>query len=389
MALVPLTYNLRSLFARRSSTLLTVFSVAATVAVLAGVISLQQGFQTLFAERGREDLAVLLRPGATSEGESSFPRDRAEILIKESPEFALTDDGRPLASGELFLAVRRFKESGGETNVPIRGVQPMTFAIHGDDLRITEGRGFEPGADEVIVGRGLVGRIRDCHVGDVLQLNTTPFRVVGIFESKGAFESEIWGDADRMMEALQRNGFSRVIATLTDPSELAPLAERLATDKRVPAKVLSEREYLTSQTSALSATLLLLGLFLALVMGTAAVFTGTNAMLSAITTRTHEIGILLSLGFRPWAVFLSFLLEAILLGLLGGALGCLVVLPLNGVRTGTMNFQTFTEFAFAFRATPTVLATSIGFALFLGIVGGAWPAWRAARLTPTQALRRH
>jgi putative ABC transport system permease protein len=310
MALVPLQYNLRSLWVRRGATFLTVCSVAATVAVLAGVLSLQQGFASIYAERGRTDLGVFLRLGANSEGESFFDRERVAVLGKETSEIAQDGKGQPLASGELYLAVRRRKADGGETNVPIRGVQQPTFAIHGEDFRIVDGRNFTPGTDEVIVGAGLQQRLSDLRTGDVLQVNVVPFRVVGVFEHKGGYRSEIWGDADRMMEALQRPGFSRVLATLKPGTDVAALAARLKDDKRAPAEVKSERAYLQSQTSALSGFLIVIGAFLAVIMGIAAVFTGTNAMLAAVAARTHEVGILLATGFRPMAVFTSFLFEA-------------------------------------------------------------------------------
>lgn len=388
MALVPLNYTVRSLFTRRSTTILTICSMGATVAVLAGVLALQQGFATMFVEHGRTDLVVLLRPGATSEGESAFPRDRSDILIKSSPEIALGSDGQPLASAEVYLAVRRFKVDGGETNVPIRGVQPKTFEIHGDGLQIVNGRNFQPGTDEVIVGQSLVGRIRNCQIDATIMLNTTPFKVVGVFNSKGSFQSEIWGDADRMLAALNRRSFSRLIAVLKDPSKVEAFSKRLENDKQVPAKLQTEKAYLESQTLALSVTFFFLGSLLAVIMGIAAVFTGTNAMLSALTARMGEIGILMSVGYRPFAIFLAFQLEAIVIGLAGGLLGCLLVLPLNGIRTGTTNFSTFTEVAFAFRTTPLVLAVAIGFSIFLGLFGGAIPAIRAARMKPTEALRR-
>lgn len=388
MALVPFSYTFRSLFERRSSTALTVVAMGATVATLAGVLSLQQGFQTLFTESGRDDLVVLLRKGANAEGESGFPRDRADILIKSQPEVALDEGGRPLASGELYLAVRRKKEDGGETNVPIRGVQQASFAIHGEHLRIIEGQRLAAGADEVIVGKSLVGRIRDCRLGAVIQLNTTPFRVVGVFDHDGPYASEIWGDADRMSEALERPGFSRVLAQLRPGADVKGMAARLDADKQVPCKVLTERAYLSAQTGFLSGALLVLGFFLASIMGVAAVFTGTNTMLAALAARTHEVGILLAIGFRPFPIFLSFLVESMLIGLMGGLVGCLMTLPLDGLRTGTTNFNTFTEVAFAFRITPTVLVTATIFALGLGVFGGTVPAILAARMRPTQALRR-
>ncbi len=389
MALLPLRYNLRSLFVRKASTLLTIASIAATVAVLASMLALGQGFSTLFAERGRDDLAVILRKGAGSEGESSFDRESAQILIKGSPEIALAaDSGAPLASAELYLAIRRRKVDGGETNVPIRGVEPASFAIHGPDLVVAEGRRFERGSDELIVGRGLVDRIRDCSVGQVFVINTTPFRIVGVFDAKGAYASEVWGDAERLMAALNRPTYSRLLAVVKGPGELEAMAARLTIDQRVPAKAMSEQAYLKSQTEAMSGLFGVLGFVLAFIMGLAAIFTGTNALLAALSSRTHEIGVLLSMGYRPFAVFVSFLVEAALLGLFGGLLGCLLVLPLDGLRTGAMNFDTFSEFTFAFRTTPRVLVTAVVFAIVLGLVGGAIPAAKAALLRPVEALRR-
>lgn len=384
MALVPLSYNVRSLLVRRSATVLTVVSIGATVAVVAGVLALQQGFATLFSDSGRDDVVVFLRKGAQSEGESIFPRDRIDVIKKSLPELATDADG-PLAAAEMYLAVRLKKVSGGETNVPIRGVEPASVKIRGDGFKI-EGRMLTQGSDEVIVGRKLSQRIRNCGLGDVIQLNTTPMKVVGIFDTAGPFGSEMWGDVERLQKALQRPVYSRVVATLKPGTDVAAFKEKMANHTEVPSKVLTEREYLTSQTKALSGVLIGLGVFLALIMGTAAVFTGTNTMLAALAARSHEIGILLAIGFRPFSIFLSFLFEALLLGFLGGVLGCLIVLPLHGVDTGTTNFQTFSEVAFAFRVTPAVLVASVVFAALLGVAGGVIPAWTAAQKLPTDAL---
>jgi ABC-type antimicrobial peptide transport system permease subunit len=386
--LVPFTYNLRSLWVRRAATLLTLLGIAATVATVAGVLALQQGFASLYASSGRQDLAVILRPGSTSEGLSTFRREGALKIAKGTPEFALDDDGQPLAGLECYLAVRRFRVSGGETNVPLRGVQPATFKIRGDEVRVVEGRNFEPGADEVIVGRRITDRIRDCRVGDVLTINVTPFRVVGVFECDGPFESEIWGDFDRMLTALERFGPNRVLAQLVPEADVKALSARLKSDPDSPAEAKTELDYMSSQTEALSFVLIFLSGFLGVVMGVAAVFTATNTMLSAIASRSHEIGILLATGFRPIPIFISFLFEAVVLGLFGGLVGAILILPLNGIETGTTNWATFTEVAFNFRVTLPVLATAIFFSLALGLVGGTWPAWRAARMRPTEALRR-
>lgn len=388
MALVPLSYTYRSIIGRSSATALTIVGTGATVAVLAGVLALQQGFQTLFAQGGRDDVAMFLRKGATSEGESSYPVDRAEIVKKSTPEIALDAAGRPLASGEMYLAVRRRKLDGGETNVPIRGIEQASIAIHGDALRIVEGRWLEPGKNEVCVGRSLTTRIQDAQVGQQLRINTMSFQVVGVFDHDGPYASEIWGDAQVMSQVLERPGFNRILATLKPGTDVAALTQRLDGDKQVPSKVLTERAYLEGQTQGLSFVLIGLGTFLAIIMGTAAVLTGTNTMLAALASRTHEVGILLAIGFRPHSIFLSFMLESVFLGLLGGVVGCLMILPVNGVRTGTTNFQTFTEVAFAFRVTPLVLGVAVGFSLVLGVLAGTLPALFAAMLRPTQALRR-
>jgi len=412
--LIPLRYNLRHLVVRKTATLLTVLGIAATVAIFAGVLSLEAGFRTLFEESGRDDLLVFLRPGTVSEGESIVPREMADRLVKTLPEIrrgrAGTDggssgggeeheallrvppasreaDSAPLAAMELYLAVRRFRVGGGETNVPVRGLEPRSFDIYGDAVRIVEGRRFRPGTDEVIVGRRLVDRIRGCHLGDVIQLNTTPLNVVGVFESAGPFASEIWGDLDRMQATLSRPEPSRVVALVEPGTDVNALKKRLENDKETPAAVFTEREYLAAQTSALSGALRMLGIFLAIVMGTAAVFTAANTMLAAVASRTHEIGILRAAGFRPFPVFLAFLLESLALGLLGGAVGCVIVVPLHGLETGATNFNTFTEVSFAFRVTGEVLANAVVFSLVLGLLGGAIPAWKASHLPPVAALR--
>ncbi len=385
--LVPLRYNLRHLVVRKTATLLTVLGIAATVAIFAGVLSLEAGFRTLFEESGRDDLLVFLRPGTVSEGESVWRRPMADRLIKTLPEIRRDAEGAPLAAMELYLAVRRFRVGGGETNVPVRGLEPRSFDVYGDTVKIVEGRRFRPGTDEVIVGRRLVDRIRGCHLGDVIQLNTTPLNVVGVFDSQGPFASEIWGDLDRMQATLSRPEPSRVVALVEPGTDASALKKRLEEDKETPAAVFTEREYLAAQTSALSTALRMLGTFLAIVMGTAAVFTAANTMLAAVASRTHEIGILRAAGFRPFPVFLAFLLESLALGLLGGAVGCAIVVPLHGLETGATNFNTFTEVSFAFRVTPEVLANAVVFSLLLGLLGGAVPAWKASHLTPVSALR--
>ena len=389
MKLVPLSYSFRSLWVRRSATLLTVFSIGATVAMLASVLALQQGFETLYTETGREDVHILMRPGSTSEGLAAFPRSTVNILLKNLDEVAVDDKGRPLAAAESFLAVRLNKLGGaGETNVPIRGVQPRSFDLAASSWKLVDGRRFDPGTDQVIVGRKLVERIEHCRIGEVLEVNTTPFEVVGIFDGDGPESSEIWGDVERIMNALERSAFNRVIVKLKPGTDIEAFRDRMAVHAQQPATVQTEREYLAGQSGLISALLLLIAGILGFVMGLAAVFTSVNTMLSALVARTKEVGILLSIGYRPAAVFLAFMFEATLLGLVGGLIGCVLAIPVNGIETGTSNMQTFTEVAFAFKLSPGVLGTAVIFAVALGLVGGAWPALKASRLKPTDALRR-
>jgi len=384
---LPLGYTLRNIAVRRASAMFSALGIALTVAVFAGVISLRHGFEQVYKPRGATDLAVYLRPGTNSEGESGLSRRQVQILLKERPEIARDEKGRPLAAAEAFLAVYLELLDGGLVNVPLRGIQPTTLRLHGDALRLVEGRWPRFGSDEVVVGRPLTWRMRNCRLGDILPINATPFRVVGIFEHDGVYGSEIWGDVERVMDALDRPFYSRVIAKVRPGTDFKALAEDLLHDPRTPAKVLSERAYLRAQTTLFGGALTFLAVFLSGIMGVAAVLGAMNTMLAAVASRTHEIGVLLALGFRRQAVFLAFMAESALIGLLGGAAGCLLVLPFDGVRTGAMNWNTFTDISFRFDVTPDLLVRAFGMAFLLGILGGALPALRAAMLRPVDAFR--
>jgi putative ABC transport system permease protein len=384
---LPFNYSVRNIAVRRASAIFTAVGVAMTVAVFAGVISLRNGFEQLYQDRGREDRVIYLRPGATSEGESAIRRQQIEILIKERPEIARDDLGRPRAAAETYLAVYMEQVNGGTTNVPLRGVQPMSIELRGDELELVEGRWFTFGSDEVVVGRPLTERMLDCRLGDTLKINMTPFKVVGVFASESAEGGEVWGDVDRMMAALDRNIFQRVVADVVEGTDVVALAEELESDARVPVSVYSERDYLARQTVFTGGMLSFLATFLTVVMGVAAVLGSMNTMLASVASRTHEIGVLLAVGYRRTSIFLSFLMEAALIGVLGGALGLLIALPFNGTETGLANWNTFTDVSFAFTLTPGLALQSFLLAFVLGLVGGTLPAIRAARLKPVDAFR--
>ncbi|HTE06356.1 MAG TPA: ABC transporter permease, partial [Planctomycetota bacterium] len=320
-------------------------------------------------------------------GESGLQREKVDILVKERPEIARDAEGRPVAAGETFLAMFLEKLDGGKTNVPLRGIQPMSIPLRGDALRLVEGRWLEFGSDELVVGRRLVTRMKDCQVGQTLVLNLTPFRVVGVMDSEAADAGEIWGDADRMMEAMQRPSFQRVIARVVPGTDFAALSAQLEHDVRTPVSVSSEREYLGKQTTATGGMLQILALILTVIMGIAAVLGSVNTMLASVSSRTHEIGVLLAIGYSRLSIFTAFLVESALIGLIGGALGLLIALPFDGIETGMANWNTFTDVSFAFTLTPALALQSFVLAFALGLLGGALPALRAARLRPVEALR--
>jgi putative ABC transport system permease protein len=387
--LVPFRYPFRSLAVRWSPSVFSALGIGLTVAVLGGVLSLREGFQSLVGETGRDDVLVYVRPGAQSEGESivRYPKDSAVLMTR--PEIARDETGAPIAACESYLGINLEKSDGsGTTIVPVRGVEPMSFRIQGERLRVVDGRMPAFGADEVIVGRPLSKRIRDCRVGDTLVFNVTPFKVVGLFTHDGAYASEVWGDVVRITGATQRPFRQRLVALLAPGHDVSKIAAEIENDPQTPMKLQTERAYFAAQTSNLGGVLMVLATILTILMGTAAVLGAVNTMLAAVGARTREVGILVSLGYRGFSVFLSFLLEAGIIGLAGGLLGCLIVLPLNGLETGTTNWNTFTEVAFAFRVTPALLLRAVVVAVTLGLLGGAFPAWRASRLVPTAALRR-
>lgn len=390
MRLVPLHYTVRSLVVRWSPSLFSALGIGLTVAVLGGVLALREGFRALLAETGGEDVVVYLRPGAQSEGESIVRHPVDTNVLKVRPEVAVNQDGVPLAAAESYLGLKLDRIDGsGTTIVTVRGVEiPVSMEIHGARWRIVDGRAPAPGTDEVVVGRPLLARIRDTGIGSTLVFNVTPFRVVGVFHHDGAYASEIWGDVTRINAALERPFRQRFVARVRPGTNVPAVAAALEHDKQVPVKAQTERAYFASQTTALAGVLGYLAGILTTLMGAAAVLGAVNTMLAAVGARTREVGILMSLGYRSGPIFVCFLLEAALIGLVGGVLGALLVLPFDGIETSTTNWSTFTEIAFAFRVTPQILGTSILVALVLGTLGGAVPAWRASRLVPTAALRR-
>lgn len=384
-----LRYNLRSLVTRRGATALSVLSIGFSVGILVLVLSLARGFELSLSRTGRADNLVVLRQGATSEGESGVSRDEARLL-RVFPGVAPGPNGEPLAAAECYAALNLAKAGGGTANFTLRGVTLDSFAIR-DFVLVREGRKFQPGTHEVVVGKSLLGRIKGCRVGGMLELQDQSWPVVGALDSHGgAYDSEIWCDAEMFLQALNREGFQTMILRRASPAPRTgrdPMIEALNADKRLGVKAMSEPDYFASQSGMLGSVLQFVGYFIAGIMATGAAFGTAVTLLASLSERSREIGTLLALGFRPRQVLFGFLVEALALGLAGGVVGVLLALPVNNVATGTMNWQTWTEQAFAFRITADVVIAAVAFSTLVGVLSGLVPAWKASRVPPSVALR--
>jgi putative ABC transport system permease protein len=385
---LPLSYNFRNVRVRWQVTLLAVFGVALVVAVFAVLMSMSEGFAAALRTTGRHDNAMIVQRGSGSELTSGVPlADRNMIVVDE--RVARDASGQPLASWEWVIVVGLPRASDGQpANVTLRAVTPRAFEIRGG-ITIVEGRTFTPGLDEVIVGRKLKSRIRGLEVGGEVPYQQKRFRIVGLFESAGgAFESEIWGDFDTFGAIFQRGaGSNSLVVRMRDPAAIPELDRWIRAQPQMQLQALSERRYYEEQAGPLARTLRGLATFVAVVMGIGAVFGAINTMFAIVSSRTREIGTLRALGFSRRSILASFLVESVILAVIGGAIGCLLAFPMNGFSTGTGQTQSFSEIAFAFRITPGIVATGMAFAVAMGVLGGLLPALRAARMPITSALR--
>ena len=375
---------------RLGSALVIVVGIAGVAGVLVSVLAMGEGFRHTLASTGRPTRVIMLRAGSDAEMSSGIGRDQA-TLLGSLPGIARDGAGRPLVSAELFVMVDLPRH--GQTdpnNVPVRGVQPAAFAIR-DEIGIVEGRRFQRGVREVIVGRKAAREFAGLAVGSRIAFRDSDWTVVGTFESGGdVHESEIWADAEVAMSAFRRAGFQSVTATLADPSAagLDALKASIARDRRLSINVLREPEYYAKQASILSRLIGVLGYSVATFMAIGATFGALNCMYSAIASRQTEIATLRAIGFGGAPVVVSVMIEALALALVGGVLGgTLAYIYCDGASLSTLNFNTFSQVAFDFRVTAGLLAQGLVWALLIGAAGGLLPAIRAARLPVTVALR--
>jgi ABC-type lipoprotein release transport system permease subunit len=388
MMAIPLVYNVRNVLQRPVGTLTTAVGIGLTVAILVAALALAEGFRATLTSAGSPDNVVVLRKGADSEISSGIGRDAASV-IRGLPDIAAGPDGRPLCSSEMVV-VSNLHRLGqpGSSNVLLRGVDLATVGVRATP-KMVEGRAFTPGTDEVIVGKAIAHRFVDCGVGDVIVFQKRPFKVVGHFDTGGsALESEIWGDANVLMPVMHReDAFQVMLFRMKDPSRFDALKKLIEADPRLGVQADREDRFYAEQAGTLATLLRTVGVFITVIMAIGALFGAANTMFASIGSRTREIATLLVLGFRPWSVMLSFMIESVIISLVGGVLGCLIALPINGIATSTTNFQSFSEVSFAFRVTPPALLTGLIVSGVLGLVGGFFPALRAARQTPAIALR--
>jgi putative ABC transport system permease protein len=385
---IPLIYNVRSVRARWTSTIVAVLGIAGTVGVFVAMLSLAHGFKATLVASGSPGNALVLRAGSQSEMMGGVTLESVKV-IQDGPGIARDANG-PLVTQEVVGVMPiPLISTGTDANVQIRGVSSNVFDIR-KFAKISEGRMFQPGVTELIAGKNASKTYKGLTLGNTIEMAGGHWRVVGIFDAGGsAFDSEIWCDSHVLNDILKRpaNIFQSVTVHLVSPDSFRAFKDSLTSDPRLNVDVTREVDYYAKQSTTMTTLITVLGGLVAAIMAIGAVFGALNTMYSAISERGREIATMRALGFNATSVVFSFLIEALLISLIGGIIGCLVVLPLNGLTTSTMNFQTFSSIAFAFKITPDLLLKGIFFALVMGVIGGLMPAIRAASLPVATALR--
>jgi putative ABC transport system permease protein len=376
--MIPIKYNVRSLIVRRVGTIMTVLGVALTVAVFVSILAMVQGIESTFISTGEPLNLIILRQGSQSETNSFFNRDIKGIVE--------TMDGVQTVSGEMITLINADRTTGGATNVIVRGVSDKSMELR-PTIKLSDGRMFRPGLREVVVAKTLSGRFKDTRLGDKIKIGRATWDVVGIIDTSGtAYDSEIWGDYNEVASEFDRPIYSSLLVRVADSSAIESVKERIANDRQIKLDVFRQKEYFESQTST-SAPIRILGYVVAIIMSIGSCFAVMNTMYAATAYRTREIATLRVLGFKRRNILVSFMLESLVLAVLGGVVGCLLALPVNGISTGTLNFASFSEVVFKFRITPKLMLEGIAFAAVMGTLGGYWPARLAARTLIIRALR--
>jgi putative ABC transport system permease protein len=384
---IPITYNVRNLKLRKGLTIMTTLGIALTVTTAIFLMALLEGLNRAFVTSGDSLNVLALRKGSEAELSGGF---NAELLptLRNLPGIAKDRHGEPMVSGEwVVLIVLPRKDGTGEVNVTVRGMMPDGLELR-PRVKLVEGRWFSPGQREVVVSESIHKRFSDANVGDSMQFGKGPWNVVGVFDAGGsAYESEIWGDVNQMAADFDRQGgFSSAYLRATDPISANALKNRVSDDQRLKLDGILETEYYAKQTRS-GAPIKFVGMIVAIAMAIGSSFAAMNTMYAAVAYRSREIATLRVIGFSRPSILTSFVIESLLLSLLGAMVGIVLMLPFNGMTTGTSNAVTFSEVVFSLRMTPAVLLTAILFGVVMGLFGGFAPAWHAARQDIIAALR--
>jgi putative ABC transport system permease protein len=385
---IPVAYNLRSAKERWTSSVVAVLGIAGTVGVFVAMLALARGFQATVSSSGLPQNAIVQRSGADTEMTSILQVEDVRI-VEDAPQVARDDSG-PLVSPEVVvIAALPMRGGDAEANVQIRGVSPRVLSVR-DNVKLVGGRFLTPGLPEAVVGKGAQNAYSGLDLGATVRIGAGTWTIVGVFDAKGtAFDSEVWADAAILNGFYQRPPavYQTVTARLRAADEFPAFEATLKGDPRLNVQALREPAYYAKQSQMITGLITAVGTLIALVMGLGAVFGALNTMYSAVSERSREIAVLRAIGFGGGAIVLSFFVEALIIAFVGGLVGCVAVLPVNGLTTGTMNWQTFSHLAFAFRITPDLLTMGMVFALIMGALGGLPPAIRAARANVAHTLR--
>lgn len=386
---VPVSYNFRSIRARWTSTIVAILGIAGTVGVFVAMLSLARGFKATLVASGSAGNALVMRAGSASEMMGGITLDSIRVL-QDAPGIARDNNGAPLITQDVVGVIPvPLISTGSDANVQVRGVSPNVLEVR-KFVEIVQGRMFQSGLNELVVGKNAAKTYEGLTVGNKIDFAGGHWQVVGVFDAGGsAFDSEIWCDSQIFNQVLQRpaNIFQSATVHLASPSTFQEFKDAVTKDPRMNVDVYREIDYYAKQSTAMTRLITVLGGLVAFIMAIGAVFGALNTMYSAVAERGREIATMRAVGFSTSNVILSFLFEALLISFLGGIIGCLAVLPLNGLTTSTMNWQTFSNVAFAFKITFDLLVMGVLFALVMGVLGGLLPAVRAAVQPVSVALR--
>ena len=384
---IPFSYVVRNVAARRLTTALTAGGMALVVYVFATVLMLAAGLKATLVSTGQDDNIVVIRRGAQSEVQSGVDRTQAGV-VESLPDIAIGEDGQKLISKEPVVLINLPKRGTNKSsNVVIRGVTPNGLELR-PQVRLVEGRMFRPGTSEVITGRAIADGFQGAGVGETLRFASRDWTVVGVFDAgRTGFSSEIWGDAEQMLQGFRRLGFSALIFRLADSDRFDAVKSTIESDPRLTLEAKRETRFYADQSESLAKFISYLGTTISVIFSIGAIIGAMITMYASVASRTAEIGTLRALGFPRTAILVAFLVEALTLGLLGGVIGIVAASFMQAMSISTMNFQTFAEIAFSFTMTPGIVAASLAFALAMGFVGGFLPAARAARMKIVDALR--